>query len=127
MMLTAPARRRTQSPVLTSCFRSANALLLLVVLSAPTAAQILYATMTGTVTDSSGAVLPGTTVQATNVETGVAKTTIADQGGGFLFSDLVPGVYDVTFQIQGFKRVVQRAVRVDTNAARRVEVRLEIS
>src|SRR5215471_13711332 len=65
--------------------------------------------------------------QVTNVATGVTKTAVPESSGGFLFSDLVPGVYDVTFELQGFKKVVQRGIRVDSNTVRRVEARLEVS
>ena len=90
-------------------------------------AQVLYGTITGNVTDGTGAVLPGTTVQALNVDTGVLKTTVTDARGAFLFSDLIPGVYDVSFEISGFKKVIQKGARVDSNAARRVDVKLEVS
>ena len=45
----------------------------------------------------------------------------------FIFSDLIPGVYDVTFEQNGFKKLAQRGVRVDTNTVRRVDARLEVS
>jgi hypothetical protein len=125
-MLTAPAPSRQQRPVIIF-IRVAGTLLLLMALARITDAQVLYGTMTGDVTDPTAGALPGTTVQVTNVETGVSKTTITDQEGGFRFSDLVPGVYDVTFEIQGFKKVVQKGVRVDSNAVRRVDARLEVS
>ena len=90
-------------------------------------AQVLYGTITGNVTDGTGAVLPGTTVQALNVDTGVSKATVTDARGAFLFSDLIPGVYDVSFEISGFRKVVQKGARVESNAARRVDVKLEVS
>jgi hypothetical protein len=96
-------------------------------LVATASAQVLYGSLTGTVTDPQDAVLPGVSVVATNVETGVSKTTVTDGVGGFLFSDLIPGVYDVTFDISGFNKVVQRGVRVDTNAVRRVDAQLQVS
>jgi hypothetical protein len=107
--------------------RAASALLLLVALADMTGAQVLYGTMTGNVTDATGSVLPGTSVQVTNTETGVTKTSVTDADGGYLVSDLVPGVYDVAFEISGFKRVLRRAVRVESNAVRRVDARLEVS
>src|SRR5688572_33476244 len=69
---------------------------LFVLLLAPTGgAQVLYGSLTGDVSDATGAVLPGATVLATNVDTGVVKQTVTDKDGGFVFSDLLPGVYDV--------------------------------
>ena len=105
----------------------ATAFALLFALVPAAYAQVLYASLTGTVTDPQGAVIPGVTVTATSTATGVAKTAITNESGGFLFSDLVPGVYDVTFEIAGFIRFAQREVRVDSNAVRRVDARLQIS
>ena len=108
--------------------RLAAAVLAIALVTVPGAdAQVLYGTITGTVTDASGGLLPGATVTALNVGTGVTKATIADERGAFNFSDLVPGVYDVTFQLSGFKNVVQKAARVESNAVRRVDARLEVS
>lgn len=122
----APCRRQGTS-ISTVSSQVACAALLLFALAATSDAQVLYGSITGNVTDATGAVLPGTMVTVTNVATGVAKTKVADGDGGFLFSDLVPGVYDVTFELQGFLRLAQRSVRVDTNAVRRVDARLQVS
>ena len=81
--------------------RTFIAIATVLILAAAAGAQVLYGSLTGTITDSTGAVLPGTTVQVTNVEGGVTKTAVSDSSGGFLFSDLVPGVYDVAFDLQG--------------------------
>ena len=90
-------------------------------------AQVLYGTITGNITDTTGGALAGATVQVTNVATGAAKETVSDARGGFIFSDLIPGVYDVAFQLTGFKGVVQKNVRVDSNSVRRMDVPLEVS
>ena len=106
---------------------AAAGLAIALVISSGADGQVLYGTITGTVIDASGGVLPGATVTALNVDTGVTKATIADERGAFNFSDLVPGVYDVTFQLSGFKNVVQKAARVESNAVRRVDAKLEVS
>jgi len=106
----------------------AVAILAIALLSSRAAdAQVLYATITGTVTDASGGVLPGATVTVLNTQTGVSKSTVSDDRGAFSFSDLVPGIYDVTFELSGFKSVVQKAARVESNAVRRVDAKLEVS
>jgi hypothetical protein len=89
--------------------------------------QVLYGTLTGNVTDTSGGGAAGAKVQALNVGTNVAKSATTDDRGVYLFSDLLPGVYDVTFETPGFKTLVQKGVRVDSNAVRRVDARLEVS
>ena len=93
----------------------------------PADAQVLYGTLTGNVTDTSGGVAAGVKVQALNVGTNVAKSTTTDDRGAYKFSDLLPGVYDVTFETSGFKTLVQKDVRIDSNAVRRVDARLEVS
>src|SRR5262249_11415020 len=83
--------------------------------SSPARAQLLYGTITGNVNDSTGAALPGVTVQAKNTGTAVVKTVVTDERGVFVFSDLVSGVYDVSFELSGFRTVLQQGVRVDSN------------
>ena len=96
--------------------------------AAPNAhAQLLYGTLTGNVTDSTGGALAGATVQVVNVATGVAKDTISDARGTFIFSDLIPGVYDVSFQLSGFKGLSHKGVRIESNTVRRLDVPLEVS
>ena len=57
--------------------------------SLPARAQLLYGTITGNVNDSTGAALPGVSVQARNTDTGVVKNAVTDERGVFVFSDLV--------------------------------------
>lgn len=80
--------------------------------------QTLNASLSGTVTDSSGAVIPGTSVTATNTETGIATKTTSDAAGSYTFPSLPPGNYDLTFQKEGFTETVQHGVilQVDQHA-----------
>jgi len=83
--------------------RAVYALACVLALSLPVAAQEQTASIQGTVKDSSGAVLPGVTVEAMNLTTGaVAATAITDANGVFRFNNLRPGKYDVTGRLQGF-------------------------
>ena len=93
----------------------------------PAYAQVLYGSLTGTVTDESGAVAVGVKVQALNVATNVASTATTNERGLYLFNTLLPGLYDVTIQAPSFKTVVQKGVRIDTNAVRRVDAKLQVS
>jgi hypothetical protein len=93
----------------------------------PAYAQFLYGTITGNVTDQQGAVTAGAKVEVKEVNTNVAKTAIADERGVFRFSDLQPGTYNVTVEAKGFKTLVQKGVKVETNATRRVNAQLEVS
>jgi hypothetical protein len=90
-------------------------------------AQILYGSLTGNVTDQSGAVVAQVKVQALNVGTNVAKSTTTDERGIYRFSDLQPGVYTVTVEAPSFKSVVRKDVRIEAGAARRIDAQLEVS
>lgn len=61
----------------------------------------------GVVTDSSGALIPGTTVTVLNVETGVSKDFIANQDGLYDTSSIVTGTYKLTFTKEGFEKLVR--------------------
>jgi hypothetical protein len=66
--------------------------------------------ISGTLTDDSGAVLPGVTVQATHLETGGSRSTVTDSGGRFTIADLAIGSYDLRASNPGFDRVVRSAI-----------------
>src|SRR5260370_27691202 len=68
------------------------------------AAQTTTAAFQGTVTDSSGAVLPGAQVTASNVENGLKRTTTTGDEGRFLLSQLPPGSYEITVTLPGLDR-----------------------
>ncbi len=81
----------------------------------------------GTVTDPDGGVLPGTTVEVRNVETGLVRRAIAD-ASGFYRIDLLPsGTYDVKATMDGFKTEIQKGVRVTLGSAIRVDFKLSLS
>lgn len=61
-------------------------------------AQIKSSTITGTVTDSTGAVIPSATVTVINQETNVASTTVTDESGSFTVPYLAPGLYTVNVE-----------------------------
>ena len=73
---------------------------------APGVASAQDATIAGTVTDTTGGVLPGVTVEAQDAA-GSAQVTVTDGIGQFTFSGLVPGTYDVTFTLSGFTAPAQ--------------------
>jgi len=67
----------------------------------------------GTVLDSSGGTLPGATVTATNIATGVMTTRQTTEAGVYVLSPLPPGEYKVTVTLDGFNTFVQEQVIVD--------------
>ncbi len=123
-----PLKNRGQSPALGrerwSYLALVAALLVLPRVAAP---QVLYGTLTGNVTDQTGAMLPGSTVEILNVGTNVLKTAFTDTRGSYTVSDLQPGLYMVTMSAPSFNKRVQRNIRVDANAVRRVDGQLDVS
>ena len=67
----------------------------------------------GTVVDSSGGTVPNASVTATNVATGVTTTRISTADGLFTISPIIPGVYNVSVKVQGFKEFTQQNLNVD--------------
>ena len=67
----------------------------------------------GTVTDSTGAVIPGATVTLTNDQTGVSFETVTSATGNYTFEAVQVGDYTVTVQLQGFKKFVSSGNRVN--------------
>jgi len=75
-------------------------------------AQALRGAVLGTITDRTGGVLPGVTVNVTNIETGVVQTTVSDAQGRYSVTDLLPGAYAVESSLSGFQKIVRQGIRV---------------
>jgi len=63
----------------------------------------INATLSGTISDSSGALIPGVTVTATNEATGVESTALTNESGIYRYPSLQPGNYDVKATLSGFQ------------------------
>jgi len=86
----------------------------LLIFVAPSPAQTSgTGALTGTVTDSSGAVISGATVTAASLSTGQSRTTTTDASGSYTFSLLPAGSYRVMFSAEGFNTVEVRAIVVN--------------
>ena len=100
-----------------------------VVLVAPAPAQAQGSptgTLTGTVTDPSGAVLPGVTVVAKGAETGLIQQTLSSGAGDWRITALPAGTYEVSFELDGFKRLVRTGITVEAAVTRSVPVTLTV-
>ena len=83
-------------------FLVSEAIVLLVLsLSVPAFSQGFFSTVTGTVTDTSGALIPGVTVKATAVDTGVVTNTVTNESGAYTFGNLLPGKYTIGASLPG--------------------------
>ncbi|HZY08137.1 MAG TPA: carboxypeptidase regulatory-like domain-containing protein, partial [Ilumatobacteraceae bacterium] len=99
--------------------------LLTVALSSVAFAQVDRATITGTVTDSGGAVIAGATVTITNLATNVAYRQPTTETGSYLLVNLIPGKYQVDVEQTGFKKVSQ-VVTLEVGQRARVDAALEV-
>ncbi len=101
-------------------------LLLCLALATPSAYGQAQARLTGTISDSSGAVIPGAEVTVTNVATGIVNTTNSNETGTYIFPFLAPGNYDIAVTTPGFKKFSQTGVAMETNTTRTIDVSLEL-
>jgi hypothetical protein len=98
---------------------------LIALLSASTAlAQAVNATLLGTITDASGATVAKAHILIVETNTGIGKTTLANESGNYIFPDLPPGKYSVTAEHPGFKKETRRDVDVVVNSNTRVDLQL---
>ena len=89
-------------------------------------AQALYGSIVGSVTDSSGSVVPGALVRATQTGTGQERQTLTNETGSYSFPTLPQGSYDVTISREGFERFAQRGVSVTIANVVRVDAALKV-
>src|SRR5260370_19230780 len=77
-------------------------------------AQEICASVTGTVSDQQGAVLPGVTVTVLNLDTNVPAETVTNSQDRYGLQKLIPGRYNVTAALQGFNEYARDGIRLDT-------------
>jgi hypothetical protein len=92
----------------------------------PAAAQITTGEITGRVTDAQGSAVPGATVTAENPATGLQRTTISSATGDYTVSQLPPGIYTISAELQGFRRVTTSDIEVNVGTRRTLNLQLEI-
>ena len=84
------------------------------------------ATVSGTVADSTGALIPGADVTATNVGTGISTATITNETGSYSFQSLQPGIYRLTAALPGFQTAVFSDVGLNQGAQLRLNFQLQV-
>src|SRR5262245_44841148 len=80
------------------------------------------ATVVGTVSDNTGAVVPGATINIVNTETQFVYNGETNAEGGYYVPNLNPGTYRLTISAQGFKRYVREGVILRTSEQPRIDV-----
>lgn len=105
-------------------------LLLMAAVAAMAFAQTSHAsvtgTLSGTVRDPSGAVIPVATVVALNTQTGVKQITTTDASGFYSFPELPIGNYEITIQKAGFRQYEQTGLVINVNTVLRVDATLQV-
>src|SRR5688572_9128697 len=104
----------------------AAALLVAACLTAYPSAQTLYGTLVGNITDPSGLPVAGATVRAVHTGTGLARETKTNERGGFVFSDLQPGSYEMTVRAASFAPFTTTGVQIPANAVTRADAQLQL-
>jgi Carboxypeptidase regulatory-like domain/TonB dependent receptor-like, beta-barrel len=92
----------------------------------PAVAQTTFATITGTVTDSTGAIVPGVTLTATHVATNVQVATQSNEAGLYTLTQLKEGEYILRAQLPGFKEFVAKDIVLTPRDMRRMDIQLEV-
>jgi hypothetical protein len=94
-------------------------------LCAPVSASV-GGSLSGTVKDASGSVVPGATVAVREVDTGLVYHTRTDHNGDFSFPVLAVGSYELDVETEGFRSYQRKGIRLDTNAALAFAVTLTV-
>ena len=89
-------------------------------------AQTEKATVRGTVTDSSGAVVPDAVITVTDIGTNIDRKTVSDTNGNYEVPDLQPGTFRIKADKAGFRSFVAASVLLDSGQVRRVDVPLQV-
>ena len=88
--------------------------------------QTFFGSIVGTVTDPSGAVVPGASIALANPATGDKRTATADASGNYRFLNLVPGRYSEEVDMQGFKHLIRQPIVVEVDSTVRIDLVMAI-
>jgi hypothetical protein len=86
---------------------------------ASAAAGQSYSELRGRVADEQGAVMPGVTIVVRNQDSGQFREVVSGTDGAYMMTALLPGIYEISAELPGFKRFVRRGVRLAVHSRRR--------
>src|SRR5919202_2016021 len=89
-------------------------------------AQTSTGSIVGTVTDASGAAIPGAAVTLLNTGTAARRTAASDAAGNYQFVNLLPGTYKLEVESPGFKHYNRERIRVEVESTLRIDAPLEV-
>jgi hypothetical protein len=89
--------------------------------------QVLFGSLNGNVTDPSGQVVVGASVELTNNATNLVRNAVTSSSGSFLFSDLQPGIYTLSVTAPTFTKTLSNGILIQENVGRSLNVSLEVA
>ena len=112
-------------PTLSAYLRSLS-LLLALTLSSAAGAQVVGASVAGTVRDQTGAVLPGASVTITNIETGAKRTAVSDESGRYAVPSIPVGLYQIRAGKTGFQSQVKTGIQLVVGESSVIDLSLPV-
>ena len=100
-------------------------ILILMAFATNTFAQDVTARIDGQVNDPNGAVVLNATITLTNTNTGEVRTVQSNDTGGYTITQIPPGTYDLSVKAQGFKEYLSRAIELNVNDRKTINIPLE--
>jgi hypothetical protein len=89
-------------------------------------AQVAGGTISGTVTDANGSVIPNAQITITNVETGIGRNAITNEAGIYITPNLLPGRYDIKFSAAGFKTQVRTGIALNVGTEEVIDLAMQV-
>ena len=105
---------------------SLKVLFCLLLASVTSLAQSDRGAITGTMSDATGAVIPGVSIVATNVETSARYETVSTETGNYTLAQLPSGLYQLTAELPGFKKYVRQGISVLVAQTIRLDASLDV-
>src|SRR5262249_1069908 len=106
--------------------RAASVVLFCLLLPVYSLAQTSNATLGGTVSDASGALIPGVSITATNTATGIVNTVTTNEAGEYQFPNLQTGTYNVTAGLPGFQTQTRNGIALGVSQQMRLNFTLQV-
>ncbi|HVZ17776.1 MAG TPA: TonB-dependent receptor [Terriglobales bacterium] len=92
----------------------------------PANAQAVYGSIIGSVTDPQGAAVPNAKVTITDVRKGTSDTATTNESGNYTVTHLIPDIYDIKIEAQGFKTAEQKGITVMADQASRNDIKMSL-
>ena len=117
---------KTRCTKTAACFLAFAALVFSSLLPATARAQVAGATLSGTVTDQSGGVVPQASISVKNIDTGITRTSVTSAAGFYSVPNLLPGTYEVRTSAQGFSSEVKTSVTLTVGEQQVLDFALQV-